>query len=333
MPIYFYILMIIPLVFLLFYFYKNYAHRLDDYFSIAHSLRKSYARNLKRNFFFYGLGLTLLILSMTNPQYGYRKENVKRQSADIYIALDISQSMLAEDLSPSRLARAKKIGEQLIQELKTERIGLILFAGEAYMQMPLTSDYRSAIVFLRNASPNQAGIQGTAIGDAIELAAKRDEDEVQLNQRMVIVITDGEDHEGKGAEVAAAASATGTTIFTVGVGTEPGGFIPVRVNNTDDYLRDQSGQPVRSKLNASDLRRIAEQGGGLFFDHNAGRTMYKRVKEKVERMERRNYEKTLFTARESYFQWLLLPGLIFLSLPFVTPLLKRRYRTINQEQS
>ena len=328
-PIYFYILLLLPLIALVFYLYFKYAGALNKYFSIPEGIRLKYGRSLINNFIFYTAGLLLLILSMTNPQYGYRKEKVERQSADIYIALDISQSMLAEDLSPSRLERAKKIGEQLIQELKTERIGLILFAGEAYMQMPLTSDYRSAIVFLRNASPSQAGIQGTAIGDAINLAARRDEDDIQLNRRIVIVITDGEDHEGQAADLASKANDAGTAVFTVGVGTDQGGFIPVRINNADDYLRDPSGQPVRSKLNSIDLRAIAEKGGGLFFDHNAGRSMYRDIKEKVERMERRNYEKTLFTARESYFQWLLLPGILLMSLPFVLPLIRRGNRTIN----
>ncbi len=315
-PIYFYLLLALPLVLVIFYLYYSYAEKLNRYFSLSQIKRDNNRKSLKRKILFYSIGLPFLILAMTNPQYGYRKEKVERQSADVYLAIDISQSMLAEDLSPSRLERAKKIGERLIEELKSERIGLIFFAGEAYMQMPLTTDYKSAVVFLRNASPSQAGIQGTAIGDAIAMAAKRNEEDLSNNKRMVVIITDGEDHEGEAAEKAIEASNSGTAVFTVGIGTSEGAFIPVKHGGQEDYLRDKSGQPVRSKLNAADLQIISEKGGGMYFDHNIGNTMYREIKEKVERLERRNYEKSLFTARESYFQWLLLPGIIMMSIPF-----------------
>ena len=316
-PIYFYLLLAIPFIALVFYFYLKYNDKLANYFSLDKVEAKSARKKLVSKFVLFGLGFILMALAMTNPQYGYRKEKVDRESADVYIALDISQSMLSEDLSPSRLERAKKIGERLIESLKSERIGLILFAGEAYMQMPLTTDYRTAIIFLRNASPDQAGLQGTALGDAIELAARREEDDISVGQRMLVIISDGEDHEGAAAEQATAAAKSGTAVFTVGIGTEEGGFIPIQHAGQADYLRDKSGQPVRTKLNTADLQIIAQNGGGLFFDQSVGNSMFDEIKEKVERLERRNYEKTLFTARESYFQWLLFPGLLLLTIPFL----------------
>jgi Ca-activated chloride channel family protein len=316
-PIYFILLLALPILAIIFYFYKRYSQRLNAYFSLPEDERQENNKIFTRKSIILSLGFLFLILALVNPQYGYRKEKVERESADVYIALDISQSMLAEDLSPSRLERAKKVGERLIESLKTERIGLIFFAGEAYLQMPLTTDYRSAIVFLRNASTTQAGIQGTAIGDAIDMAAKREEDDISNSNRMLIVITDGEDHEGKAAEKALQAYNSETAVFTVGIGTEEGGFIPVIHNNQSDYLRDKTGQPVRSQLNTADLQLIAEKGGGIYFNHTVGNSMYSEIKEKVERMERRNYEKTLFTARESYFQWLLLPGVLLLGLSFL----------------
>ena len=323
-PIYFIVLIALPILAVIFYFYQRYAVQLGNYFSQSEEVMRVNKKTFTQKSILSMLGLLFVIVALTNPQYGYRKDKVERESADVYIALDISQSMLAEDLSPSRLERAKKIGERLIEALKTERIGLIFFAGEAYLQMPLTTDYRSAIVFLRNASTTQAGIQGTAIGDAIDMAAKRDEDDISNSNRMLLVITDGEDHEGKAADKALQAYNTGTAVFTVGIGTEEGAFIPISHNNQKDYLRDKTGQPVRSKLNSADLQIIAEKGGGTYFNHNVGNGMYKEIKEKVARLERRNYEKTLFTARESYFQWLLLPGIFFLALAF---LLDNRWAT------
>ncbi len=327
--IYFYLLLIVPILIGLFYYYLQHSKKLYTYFSVDEDKIQLEIKKLNRKFLFFSIGIILLCLSITNPQFGYRKEKVERTSADIFLAIDISQSMLSEDLSPSRLDRAKKIGERLINELKTERIGLIFFAGEAYLQMPLTTDYKTAIVFLRNASTQQAGVQGTAIGDAIAMAAKRDEDDLDQAGRMLIVITDGEDHEGEAAMKAKEAFNTGTTVFTVGVGTEDGSFIPIKHDNRDDYLRDKNGQPVRTKLNTGDLKTIAQNGGGLYFDHHIGNRMYREVKEKVRRMERRNFEKTLFTARESYFQWFLFPGLIMLALPFLMPVFRRQKRQIS----
>ena len=317
-PIYFYLMLIVPLVALLFYGYYRYGDRLHKWFSSSKIERDIRQKNIIRNAILYSVGVALIGLAMTNPQYGYRKEKVDRESADVFIALDISKSMLAEDLSPSRLERAKKIAERLIDALKSERIGLILFAGESYLQMPLTTDYRTAMVFVRNASTDQAGVQGTAIADAITMASQRDEEDTAAPRgRMLIILTDGEDHEGEAAIKAQEAYETGTAVFTVGIGTDEGSFIPTKINGQNDYLRDKSGQPVRSKINTADLKQIAQQGGGLYFDYQVGSDMYKNIKDKVKRMERRHYEKSLFTARESYFQWLLFPALLLLMLPTV----------------
>lgn len=312
-PIWFYALIIIPILLIGFYLYGKHAEDMRRYFGNRDENANSLST--RTTFILFGIGMTLLCLAMTNPQYGYRKEKVDRESADVYIALDISQSMLAEDLSPSRLDRAKKIAERLILDLKTERIGLIFFAGEAVLQMPLTTDYRTAAVFVRNATVQQAGLQGTDIADAIKLASRRD-DELDNLGRLLIIISDGEDHEGKAAELAKQAFDNGITIFTVGIGTEDGGLIPIKHGRRDDFLRDQSGQPVRTKLNPTDLQLVAQAGGGLYFDYQVGRDMYTQIKEKVKRMERRNFEKTMFTARESYYQWLMLPGIFLIAFPF-----------------
>lgn len=312
-PIWFYALLIALLMWWLLKIYRKVGQGLAAYFHLSDP---GWLKAHKWWSLCLIAGMVCIILACVNPQYGYRSEKVKGEKADIYIALDISQSMLCEDLSPSRMDRAIHIGEQLIKQLKAERVGLILFAGEAYMQMPLTHDYRTALVFLRNARPDQAGQQGTAIADAIELAAQRDDDVDQIN-RLLIILSDGEDHEGEAAEAAADALARGVITFTVGVGTEEGGFIPVQFRGTDNYLRDESGNPVRTKLVDASLRAIAEAGGGSYFSYTDTKTLYQDIVTKVDRLQRRMFEEVLFTARASYYQWFTLLGILCWVAPFI----------------
>ena len=165
------------------------------------------------------VAITAFIIAIANPQYGGRKEKVKAQSSDIFIALDISQSMMSQDISPSRLERAKRFTARLIRTLKGERIGLILFAGNAYLQMPLTGDYAASEMFVNAANTNQAGTQGTSFADAIKLA--RDAFEPgQDNQKALIIISDGEDHEAEAEIEAENAKEESIVIFTIAVGTE-----------------------------------------------------------------------------------------------------------------
>ena len=171
------------------------------------------------------LGLFFLFVAAANPQWGTKKEKMKVESADIFIAFDISQSMMAQDISPSRLERAKRFTEKLIRKLKGDRIGLIYFAGDAYLQMPLTTDYAAAELFVKSANPNLAGTQGTAIDEAIDLAMKAYEEDVR-HQRALIIITDGEDHEGKANAKAIEGANDGLVIYTIGVGTENGTYVP-----------------------------------------------------------------------------------------------------------
>ena len=298
-----------------FWIYRRYAMEMSKIFRWNPTGGKDYPRYLSIRFSFLLIGLFFLLIAMMNPQWGTRKEKVVRTSSDIFIALDISRSMLSEDVSPSRLERAKKIGERLIQELRTERIGLIFFAGEAYMQMPLTTDYLTAISFLRNASPSMAGTQGTAIAEAINLAQQRFGDEDNAN-RLLIILSDGEDHEQRALETAKEAYDNGTLIFTLGIGTEQGGLIQMTYRDRQDYLRNKQGEPVRTRLNPQALQEIADAGGGTYFTQNVRSDMFDTIKDKVRKLEKKTFEERSFTAHESYFQWFLLPGIIFTILGF-----------------
>ncbi|MEM8909554.1 MAG: VWA domain-containing protein, partial [Bacteroidota bacterium] len=202
------------------------------------------------------LALATLIVGWANPQWGTKKAKVTRKSADVFIALDVSYSMLSQDIRPSRLERAKQFAQKLVEELKGERIGTIIFAGNAYLQMPLTTDYAAAALFLKSANPEMVPTQGTAIGEAVDLAEQSFAQDNKHHKAMVI-ITDGENHEEGMIEKVEAARDNGLLIFAVGVGTNGGGFIPVQINGRWDYKRDKTGNPVRSKLNEEMLSDIA----------------------------------------------------------------------------
>ena len=212
------------------------------------------------------LALSFLIVGLANPQWGMKKEKVKRKSSDIFIALDISKSMLAEDVRPSRLDRARQFAQNLVKKLKGERIGTIIFAGNAYLQMPLTTDYAAAQLFLKSANPNMAPSQGTAISDAIDLP-ERSFQEDNKHHKALVIITDGENHDEATMERARKAADNGLLIFTVGVGTTEGGFIPVDIGGgRTDYKRDESGNPVTSKLDPVLITQLADAGNGTAFN-------------------------------------------------------------------
>ncbi len=242
-----------------------------------------------------------LVIAWANPQWGSKREKVDAKAADIFLALDISNSMFAQDVPPNRLERAKRFAERLITRLKGERIGLILFAGNAYLQMPLTTDYAAALLFVRSANPDLAGTQGTAIGEAIS-TAREYFDQNDLFHRTLVLITDGEDHDEDALNQAEEAAAEGMQIFTIGVGSQAGTMIPMIIDGRSDWKRDETGQPVRTALNSDLLKRIADLGNGSSFNLESGTDILSAIDRKVDEMEKREIQEHSFTAYESYFQ-------------------------------
>ena len=173
--------------------------------------------------------------------------------------------MKAMDISPNRMERAKRFAQNLAKELRGDRLGVIIFAGNAYLQVPLTTDYAAAELFIKSANPDMAPSQGTAIADAIDLAERSFEDE-NKNHKALVIISDGENHEEEALERAQKANDNGLLIFTVGVGTSEGSFIPINISGRSDYKRDRTGNPVRSKLNEQMLEELASAGDGLYFN-------------------------------------------------------------------
>ena len=270
------------------------------------------------------LGLTALIIAWANPQWGTKKQEVKRKSVDVFIAVDISASMMAEDIRPSRMERARRFAQNLVKELKGERIGTIIFAGNAYLQMPLTTDYAAAEMFIRSANPKMAASQGTAISDAIDLAERTFEEE-NKQHKVLVIISDGESHDQDALDRAAQANENGLLIFTVGVGTQEGGYIPTRIAGRADYKRDNSGNPVRSQLNETMLQQLADAGNGAYFRLSESDKIGPALKDRIEKVEKREFEQRSFNEYESYFQYFIALALIFILLEFVISYRKSKW--------
>ena len=268
--------------------------------------------------------LLFTIIGWMNPQMGAKVEKAKRKSVDVIIAFDISTSMLAEDVPPSRLARAKRFAEGLVEKLKGERIGLVLFAGGAYLQTPITTDYAAVQLGIRSANPNQAGTQGTVIGDAIERARKSFPQD-DKNHRALILITDGEDHDGHAVQQAEMARDEGTFLYTVGVGTLNGGFIPITRRGRSDYKRDQNGEPVRTRLNEDDLIAIAEAGDGIYFNIEDSGDVSGALQNRIDQMEKRELEVRTFSSYNSYFQYFLAVAILLLFIEFLVSYRKEKW--------
>ncbi len=265
------------------------------------------------------LALTFLILAIANPQVGSKMVKGERSGADIAIALDISNSMLAEDIQPNRLERAKKSISNLLSELNNDRIAIIIFAGKSYTQLPLTSDYGAAKLFLESISTDMIETQGTAIGDAIEKSMQTfgygDEARPwQKNKsRTIIIISDGENHEDDAIAMAEKARREGIVVNTIGIGLPTGVPIPqhnrgVRVG----YKKDRNGNPITTKLNESMLAEIAHAGGGTYLRAGNINTGLGDIMKEIEKLEKQNFGETMFSEYESKFQYPLLVAIILL---------------------
>ena len=262
----------------------------------------------------FSIAVLFLILSALNPQWGLKKEKVKVEKSDIFFALDISASMNAQDISPSRLEKSKRFIEQLINERKGDQLGLILFAGGAYLQMPLTADYAAAQLFVRSASSEMAGTQGTAIGESIDLAMRSIKEK---NQRALIILSDGEDHDEEAVNMAGKAAENGWNVFTIGVGSAEGSFVPVMNDGREEYKMDEEGNPVKSVLNQNLLKEIAENGKGSYYLlGNENTDIITDLNTQLDKMQKRAVEVKSFTEYRSFYQYFLGIGIIILLIDF-----------------
>lgn len=271
------------------------------------------------------LALSVIILTLAAPQFGTRIQNVQRKGIEIIVALDVSNSMNANDLEPSRLERAKQSIARLTDRLVNDRIGLIVFAGQAYTQIPITSDYTSAKMFLSSITTDIVPTQGTAIGTAINLATRSFSDMEDVN-RAIIVITDGENHEDDAVGAARAAAQKGIRTYTVGMGSPKGSPIPM--GGSGNFLRDNQGNVVITKLNEAMLAEIASAGDGEYVPANNIRGGINKLMDELSQLEKSEFESKVYTDFEDQFQILAIIALILLIIDFM--ILERKNRILKK---
>ena len=260
------------------------------------------------------LALTCLIIGLVNPKIGTKLETVKREGIDIIFAIDVSKSMLAEDVAPSRLEKSKQLVSQIINNLGSDRIGIIAYSGSAFPVLPITTDYSVGKMFLQTMNPGMISAQGTSIDQAITLATTYIDKKDKTN-KLLIIITDGEDHSDSAEDAAKEAKKAGLKILTIGVGTEKGGTIPLKRNGiVESFQRDQNNEVVITKRNSEVLKNIAKSAGGGYVDGNSTKAVLDYVKNALDNIQKTEFESTQMADFKSQFQWFLGFGFFLLLL-------------------
>ena len=260
------------------------------------------------------VAFVLLIVAAARPQYGQKENTVKRQGIEVMVALDISNSMLAEDVAPNRLDRAKQMLSKMIDNMVDDKVGIVVFAGEAFTQLPITCDYVSAKMFLNTITPNLIQTQGTAIGTALQTAISSFGSLESEAGRAIVLITDGENHEDDAIAAAKQAHELGMQVFVIGIGKPEGAPIPKP--GTNDYFKDRSGQVVVSKLNEEMCQQIAEAGSGVYVRCDNTNTAMRALQQELDRIATTELETTVYADYNEQYQSFALIALLLLMIEF-----------------
>lgn len=316
---YFYLLGIIPVLVVLYVVHQLWRRRAQRRFADARLLRRlapdrSFFKPQLKFLLLLG-ALALLVVGLVNPKMGTKLETVKREGVDIVFAVDVSKSMLAEDIAPNRLEKAKRLVSEIINELASDRVGIIAYAAQAYPQLPITTDYGAAKMFLQSMNTDMLSSQGTAIGQAIDLAATYFDDEQQTN-RVLFIVSDGEDHsEGGMPEAVEKALEQGIRIYTIGVGSTKGAPIPIKRNGVLESLKkDNQGEVVITKLNEEVLAELASEGNGEYIDGSNTAEAVAFISDTLQQMDKMEFEAKQFAEFKDQFQWFLGGALLLLLL-------------------
>ncbi|BAV94924.1 vWA domain-containing protein [Ichthyobacterium seriolicida] len=251
------------------------------------------------------VSLSLAIIALINPQLGTKLEKVTRKGVDIVFAVDVSKSMLAEDVAPNRIEKSKQVLSKVISEIRHDRIGIIVYAGNPYALLPITTDYSAAQMFLKNINTDMVPSQGTSISEAMEMTDNYFDDEYQ-NNKILFIISDGEDHEDNVLSMAQKISEKGVKIFTIGMGLEKGSPIPIKENdNIVGYKKDTEGNVVITKLNSEILKQIASTSQGSYINSQNTQTIVDFVERSINSVDKKEYESSMFSEYESQYQWFL----------------------------
>ncbi len=301
-----YLLLAIPVVAALMVYFEHRRRKALDRFGssalIGHLMPAYSGTRIRLKNWLLIIALTLQILVMAGPQFGAKLETSKRNGIEIMVALDVSNSMNAMDIQPSRLEMAKLAVSRLVDKLGNDRIGLVVFAGQAYVQLPITSDYPSAKMFLSSISTGMVPTQGTAIGAAINMCVRSFSDNEDIN-RAIIVITDGENHEDDAVAAASAAAERGIRVYTVGMGTTKGAPVPTTPGNMSNFIKDKEGNVVITKIDESMLVQIAAAGSGAYVPANNIRNGINALLDELNAIEKTEFEAKVYTAYNDRFQY------------------------------
>jgi Ca-activated chloride channel homolog len=329
-PEYLYLLLLLPVIILLWiinqYRKKRALRKLGD----AELVRKlmpdlSGARPLVKMIIL-SIAFLFLIIILAQPQFGSKMEEVKRQGIEVIIALDVSNSMLAEDIQPNRLERAKQAISRLVESLQNDKLGLIVFAGDAYTQIPVTTDYISAKMFLSTISPEIVPKQGTAIGSAIDLAMSSFSQGKEASPALII-ITDGENHEDDPVAKAKEAAEKGIVIYTIGIGSAEGVPISIGTGGRREFLKDQEGNTVITKLDETILKEIAIAAGGKYVRANNSNIGLDQIFSDIRKLKKQELEGTIYTEYNDQFQIFAAAALFLLLFEFV--IMERKNRRLS----
>ena len=328
-PIYLYLLAVIPVLAIIrFLTYRNQKKRLRKFGDpkLLRELMPDVSRFRPAVKFWILQGaLALLIVMLARPQFGTKINNEQRVGIETIIAMDISNSMMAEDITPSRLDRSKMMVENLVDHFTNDKIGLIVFAGDAFVQLPITSDYVSAKMFLSSIDPSMMATQGTDIARAIDMATHSFTQEEGIG-KAIIVITDGEDHEGGALEAAKAAKDAGMRVYVLGVGSTKGSPIPIP--GTGDYMKDNTGNTVMSALNEDMCRQVAQAGGGAYIHVENNSAAQDQLDKELDKLAKKETTSTVYSEFDEQFQAVAILALLLLILEICifdrrNPLIKR----------
>jgi len=316
--IWFWVLAIIPVIILCFLVLQFWKHHTQRKFADKALLKKlspntSVFKSVLK-IVVLCLAFASLAIALVNPKIGTKLETIKREGVDIVFAVDVSKSMLAEDIAPNRLEKSKQLVTQIINNLASDRVGIIAYAGKAFPQLPITTDYASAKMFLQGMNTDMLSSQGTAINEAIKLATTYFDDEEQTN-RILIIISDGEDHNQEAATVAQEAQEAGIRIFTIGVGDVKGGPIPEKRNGIVlNYKKDNQGETVITRLDEENLKNIAAQANGVYINGKNTNDVVKTIKDILNGMDKKEFETKEYADFKDQFQWFLAFAVFFLLL-------------------
>ncbi len=316
--IYFYFLLVIPVLIIGFISLNSWKKRIQKEHISIH-LFKDLSPQVSQ--FKPKLKLVLLLIvfiflsiALVNPKIGTQLKTVKREGVDIVFAIDVSKSMLAEDIAPNRLEKAKRLVSQTINELNSDRVGIIAYAASALPILPITTDYSTARMFLQSLNSDMLSSQGTAIIEAVKLAKDYYDDENQTN-RVLCILSDGEDHEFENQDIPSIVQDMGITIFTIGLGSLKGAPIPIKSNGViESYKKNSEGDVVITKLVPELLQEIALSSNGIYISGGNTDEVVNEIIEKLKEMDKKEFESKQYVAYKDQFQWFLGFALFFLCL-------------------